>query len=367
MDFFDDDAPSQGSRRDTSTATPRRPDRRRTNRRRTRIQRIVILALILFIVVFALALWARSCQHNRKVAAYRNYFSGVSGVISDSNALGKTLNQIVSKPTKFSRQEIITELQSLSSKQSEIAVRADRLAAPSTLTGEQAVFAEGMKVRAQGFGLFRVTMLGTLSKSKVSAGKLAALSGYFSGPDAYYMSQIYTQARNIMKDQGVTDVAVPTATYYLTSRTFDLAHLQAMLTSIGSSTKLTGIHGVALVSVTAQPGNLALTKGTTVSIPASINLSFEVKVQNQGNVTETDVPVTAQFKLPGGSVVKAASPGTIASIPASQTRSVSVTGFTIPDTALSKVSTLTVTTGPVPGEHVLSNNTAKYKILLQLK
>ncbi len=291
MDFFDDDAPSEGSRRDTSPSTPRRPARRRTNRRRTRIQRIVILAAILFILVFALALWARSCQHNRKVASYRNYFAGVSGAISDSATLGKSLNQLVSKPTKYSRQQIIAALQSLSSKQSEIAVGAGRLSAPSPLSGEQAVFSEGMKVRAQGFSLFRATVLGTLGSGKVSAGKLAALGGYFSGPDAYYMSQVYTQARNIMKDQGVADVAVPTATYYLTSRTFDLAHLKAMLASIHSSTKLTGIHGVGLVSVTAEPGNVTLSKGSTISIPASINLSFAVKVQNQGNVTESNVPV----------------------------------------------------------------------------
>jgi hypothetical protein len=365
VDFFDDDAPSQGSGRDPSTSSSRRPERRRPDRRRTRIQRIAILAIILFVLVFAIALWARSCQHNRKVASYRTYFSGVAAAINDSATQGRALNKLVAKPTQYSRQELIAQLQTLSAKQSEIAVRAGRLAPPSTLNAEQAVFVEGMRVRAQGFSLFRETMLGTLGKAKVGANKLAALAGYFSGPDAYYMSQVYTQARNTMKNQGVTDVAVPTATYYLTMKTFDPARLKAMLGSIGSSVKLTGIHGVGLVSVTAMPQNVLLARGKTASIPASPNLGFSVKVQNQGNVAEHNVTVTAELKLPTGDVLKPT--GTIAAIAANQTMSVTVTGFAIPEQALSKVSTLTVTAGPVPGERVKSNNTATYKILLQLK
>src|ERR1039457_661163 len=101
VDFFDDDVPSEGSRRDSSASSPGRPERRRSNRRRTRVQRIVILAVILFVLVFAAALWVRSCQQNAKVTSYRTYFSGVSGAINDSLALGKKLNQLVTKPTSY--------------------------------------------------------------------------------------------------------------------------------------------------------------------------------------------------------------------------------------------------------------------------
>ncbi len=42
-------------------------------------------------------------------------------------------------------------------------------------------------------------------------------------------------------------------------------------------------------------------------------------------------------------------------------------GFAIPPEALSKECTVKVTAGPVEGERVKSNNTAQYKILLQLQ
>jgi hypothetical protein len=361
VDFFDDDATSQATSRERSAS----PERRRSSPRRTRIQRLLILAAILFVIVFAMAWWARSCQQSRKVASYRNYFEGVSAAISDSAALGKQLDQLVSNPTKFSRKELTAKLAELSAKQNEIAVRADRLEPPETLASEQSVFAEGMKVRADGYKLFETTMLGILGKKKVSPAKLAALAGYFSGPDAYYTSRVYIPARNTLSEQGVTDVVVPTSTFYLTAKTFDTARLEQMLNSVGSSTKLAGVHGVALVSVTAQPGAITLSKTGTVDIPATADLSFDVKVQNQGDVTEKSVAVTAELKLPGGSVLTQT--GTIATIAAGQTQSVTIQGFAIPAEALSKVSTLTVTAGPVPGERVKTNNTGQFKILLQLQ
>ncbi len=361
MDFFDDDATSQAPRRDQ----PASPARRRSNPRRTRLQRILILAAILFVVVFAMAWWARSCQQNRKVASYRTYFEGVSAAISDSAALGKQLDSIVASPTKFSRKELTAKLAELSAKQNEIAVRADRLEPPDTLTTEQAVFAEGMKVRADGFKLFETTMLGILGKKKVNPAKLAALAGYFSGPDAYYTSRVYIPARNTLSEQGVSDVLVPTSTFFLTTKTFDRATLEQMLNSVGSSTKLAGRHGVGLLGVTAQPGDITLTKGATTDIPATADLSFDVAVQNQGDVTEENVAVKAVLKLPGGGVLTQAA--TIATITSGQTQTVTIKGFVIPAEALSKVSTLNVTAGPVPGERVKTNNVGQFKILLQLQ
>ena len=365
MDFFDDDAPSQVAGRDESAAPAPSSARRRSNPRRTRIQRILILAAIIFVIVFAMAWWARSCQQSRKVASYRTYFEGVSAAISDSATLGKQLDQVVADPTKFSRKELAAKLADLSAKQNEIAVRADRLEPPETLASEQAVFAEGMKVRADGYKLFETTLLGMLGKAKADPAKLAALAGYFSGPDAYFTSRVYVPARNTLSKQGVTDVPVPTSTYYLTAKTFDTARLVEMLNSAGSSTKLAGVHGVGLVSVIAQPGDITLTKTGTVSIPATADLAFDVKVQNQGDATEQNVAVTAELKLPGGSVLKQS--GTIATIASSKTQTITIQGFAIPAEALSKVSTLTVTAGPVPGERVKTNNTGQFKILLQLQ
>jgi len=170
-----------------------------------------------------------------------------------------------------------------------------------------------------------------------------------------------------MSEEGVTDVTVPTATYYLTWKALDATNVSEMLDRVGSSSKLSGIHGVALVSVTAQTesGDVKLARGQTVDIPLSADLTFVVKVQNQGSVKETDVPVTATLTVPGSTPLK--QQASIASIAPDQTQDVSVPAFAIGGDAVSKVCVLKVVAGPVPGESTETNNTATYKLMLQLK
>ena len=288
MDFFDDDETGKAPARDRSA--PPSPSRRRSDPRRTRLQRILILAAVLYSWSCSLiAWWARSCQQNRKVASYRAYFEGVSTAIDDSAALGKQLDQIVANPTKFSRKQLTAKLDELSAKQNEIAVRADRLEPPDTLAAEQAVFSEGMKVRADGFDLFETTLVGLLGKKNADPATLAALAGYFSGPDAYYTSRVYIPARNTLERPGRHRRARADRDV--------LPHVQGlrqqrpceqMLNSVGSSTKLAGVHGVALDTVVVQPDDVTLTKTGTVSIPATADLAFDVAVMNQGDVTEEE-------------------------------------------------------------------------------
>jgi uncharacterized membrane protein len=140
-----------------------------------------------------------------------------------------------------------------------------------------------------------------------------------------------------------------------------------MLERMGGSSKLAGIRGVELAEViaTTESERVPLTAGDTVDVPASAQLAFEVKVENQGDVTEEDVPVTVTLVLPGGDPLEQA--GTIASIASGKTQSVTVQGFAIPEEALSKVITVRVKAGPVPQEQVLDNNSRNFKILLQLQ
>lgn len=365
MDFFDDEtgrAPADAS------GPPSPPSRRRPHdRRRTRIQRLAILAVVVFLVVFALAWWARSCQQNRKVGTYEEYFQNVATAIDDSTALGKQVSALMRDPTKLSRQELIDKLEQLAARQEEIAVRAARLESPATLEAEQADFATGMKVRAAGYRLLRTAMVGALSNKQVKAADIAALDGYFSGPDAYYQERVYTPAREKMADDGVTGVAVPASTYYLTWKALDPVRVQEALDTVGKSSKLTGIHGVALLGVVAQTdsGDVPLVKGKENEVTPSIGLAFVCRVQNQGTVAERDVKVTALLTVPGGDPLK--QEATIAVIEAGKTQDVTISGFAIPEEALSKVVTLKVTAGPVTGERVETNNSASFKLLLQLQ
>jgi len=59
--------------------------------------------------------------------------------------------------------------------------------------------------------------------------------------------------------------------------------------------------------------------------------------------------------------------GFIDAIAAGKKASVAVEGFLMPETAISRVSTLRVKVGPVPKEQTVTNNSATYQFLLQLQ
>lgn len=360
MDFFDDDA-------DAEVLPPPSRPRRQSSRRRNRVIRLVLAGVVFFLVILLLALWVRSCQHDRKVEAYRDYMSAVNTAIDDSAKVGKDLNKIVADPGKYANgDELVAALAKLVSTQDEIATRVTRLEHPDALSAEADVLVTGMKVRKQGLELFRKAVAAALDEKKgVKPSQITQLAGYLSGPDAYYQWLFYRPARLVLKDEEIGDVKVPTSTYYLKADILSEANVTAMLEQLGASARLGGTHGVALDGVTAQPSGTALVRGKSVPIPASTDLSFEVTVENQGDSAESDVTVEIVLVLPGGDKLKETA--TIAAIAAGKKGSVAVEGFIMPNSAISRVSTLRVKVGPVPKEQTVTNNSATYQFLLQLQ
>jgi len=352
---------------DDSRLPPPPPPRRKRNKKLLRVQRLAILLVALFVVAFLLALWVRSCQHNRKVGGYREYFAAVQTAVNDSNVVGTDLARIIGDPSRFTRAELSAKLDDMVKKQDEVASRVKLNEPPSRLSSENNVFVLGMAVRAQGMRLMRDAIVAKLGGkgTTVTPARLAALSGYFTGPDAYYMQLLYTQAQKAMAQDGVSSVTVPKSQYYLTSGMFDRASLKAMLSRISKSANLHGVHGVGLVSAVAQPGDKRLVAGKQNQVTADAKLAFVVAVQNQGTVTETNVPVVLTFDPPGDAQTQKLTQ-TIATIKPNQTATVQFTGLTIDTVAIGRVSKITVKAGPVPQEQVLSNNTRAFSIILKL-
>ena len=361
MNFFEDD---EGGRAPAPPATPARKPR---NKRALRIQRLAIVIVALFVVVLLLTLWIRSCQHNQTVSGYKDYLSGVQSLITDSNKVGQDLASIVNNPRQFTRTGLVNKLDGMVRAQNDVASRAQALSAPDKLAGQNQSFALGMQVRAKGMQHLRAGILAAIDgKSKVTANDLAALSGYFTGPDAYYTEEFYTQAQNVLKADGVAGVTVPTSTFFLKSGMFGPLKLQLMLKHIPGSA-VGGVHGVAVLAVTAQSSGSTqpLQPGRNTRVKASADMIFVVSVANQGTVTETGVPVSLTLQPPGGAQAQKMS-HTIDSIRAGKTVTVQFSGFNIPAGALSRVSGLTAKAGPVPLEKVITNNTLDLKIILTL-
>jgi hypothetical protein len=366
VSFFDDDAEVT-----QVTAPGPRPRRTKRSRSRLRIQRLVIALLALFILVFVLALVIRSCQQNAKESTYRSYFTQVQQVETDATTkVGKPIAALLADPTKFGRTQLEAELTKLVATQTEITTRTTRINPPGKLKSLHQILVQGQQVRLAGVQQVRQGLLAALTGKglKATARKLAALSGYFTGPDVYYNQLYRTQAQKIVTDDGVTNVAVPAANYFAASTVFSPTALSAALATVSSSTKLTGVHGVGLsgVAIKSNGKSVTLNAGASNHFTASVGVLVLVTVQNQGNAIQTNVPVKVTWSGPSGSSPQVYT-ASIASITPGAKQTVSVPGLNIPSTAITKTSTLKVEAGPVPGEKVISNNHATYTIVPVLK
>ena len=365
MSFFDDDAEV------TQVSTPAPRPRRRRNRARLRIQRLVIALVALFVIVFVLALVVRSCQQNAKESSYRTYFTEVQQVQSDSaTKVGKPIATLLSDPTRYGRAGLVSELQSLVKEQSSLLKQTQNISPPGKLKALHQILIQGQQVRLDGVVQVEAGLKAALNgKNKAAtASKLAALSGYFTGPDVYYNDLFYRQAQKIMAGDGVSNVAVPTVSFFSHSNVFTASALRAALATISSSTKLTGLHGVGLggVAILSLGKTTTLTAGASNRFVASIGLKVLVTVENQGGSPESNVTVKVTWTGPGNAAPQTITT-TIPNIPVHGKRQATVTGLNIPSTAITKSSTLKVVAGPVPGEKHLSNNTATFTIVPVLK
>jgi len=362
MSFFDDDAEVT-----QVTAPTPRPRRGKRNRSRLRIQRLIIALVALFVLVFVLALVIRSCQQNAREATYRSYFTQVQQVLSDSaNKVGKPTAALLADPTRYGRTQLLSTLNGLVATQNEITTRTQRINPPGKLKSLHTILVQGEQVRLSGVQQVRAGLLAALTGKNLhaTARKLAALSGYFTGPDVYYNELYRTQAQKIMTADGVNNVAVPTTSYFASSSVFSPSALSAALTSVSSSTKLTGLHGVALagVAIKSNGKTIMLSSSGANNFQASVGLLVSVTVQNQGSGTENNVPVTITWTGPGNSSTQSYR-AAIPAIASHAKQTVDVPGTNIPSTAITKTLKLTVLAGPVPGEKHLSNNHATFVVI----
>jgi len=360
VSFFDDDAEV------TQVPAPAPRPRRRRNRSRLRIQRLVIALIALFVLVFVLALVVRSCQQNAKETTYRNYFTQVQQILNDSaNKVGKPIAAVLADPTSGGRTQLVAKLSTLVTEQGAITKETENINPPGKLKTLHQILVQGQQVRLAGVRQVQAGLLAALSGKHLhaTARKLAALSGYFTGPDVYYNELYRSQAQKIMSDDGVSNVSVPAATYFTAGNVFSPSALTNALSTISHSTKLVGIHGVALAGVAIKSDNktVTLTSGSN-SFKASPSIVVVVSVQNQGKATEDNVPVKVTWTGPSGTTPQTLT-ASIPSIAPGATATADVTGLQIGSAAITKASHLKVEAGPVPGERVLRNNSATFTII----
>jgi hypothetical protein len=373
FDFFDEPETEEASER---VRTPRRPPpggpRRPVRAPQGLIPMLRLAGLIAFLIlaVVLLVVGLRGCASSSKHAKYQGYIQDVRAVARRSDQIGKDLNTALSA-TGIKESDLEGKISSLAAQEQQEVAQAAQLNPPGPLRVEHEGLINVLKLRAAGLSrladAFRQT---ATARNATTSGRLIAdqallLVASDVNWDFYFKEPTQLE----LKNQSISGIGgVPSSSVIPNP---ELASAQAMsqvwrrVHGAATGGTPSGKHGSALVSVTALPDHKKLNPGGAASanqITASTDLAFQVVVTDSGSFQEFNIGVTLTIqKSPKPIVLRKK----IDVINAGESKTVTFTNINI-NGLFGLPTTVKVDIEPVPGETVLTNNSAEYKVIFSL-
>lgn len=382
FDFFDDDFDEPVGV--TTTKKKKRTAPKRASGMRPRSapnwSRIAVAIAAALAVILVFGLVFRACADSRRTNSYRTYFeTNVKGIVDDSHRQGQELDGLLNEPTDSDQAQIVARVEKLANDADDLVKQANDVKTPDAFKDTNLWLVTSLEYRRTGLNNLKRALAQALASGDSAdedAAKAAALAVQrLVASDVVYSDSFVYNAQQILKDQGVDGVTVPEGSdtqFVLDPELASPKNMALVLPRLqsgtptgtsGKKTKVTGVHGLGLVSVTAEPEGIQLTGGSTTQLKASDDLAFKVTIENQGEGQEVQVPVTVELKSSEAEPQKYTA--TLDSIDPDSQESVLVP-LSRPTPTFGVTLTATVTIGTVPGEKISSNNSAAYTIQVNL-
>jgi hypothetical protein len=366
FDFFDESptAESANREREAPRRGPRLPKRPTGGGGgpQSSLWRLGILIAGAILLAVILVLWVNSCREGQKKAQYRDYMESVSGPATESEQVGKRLNQLLTTPG-IKLADLRDELDGLQQQSTQILAKARELDPPGPLRDQQQSLVETFEFRVNGLnGLVQAFSQVQSAKDSAEAGQALAIPAQrLVASDVVYEDLFSEGSRTVMSNEGIQGIPVPESDFV---KTGDLASPTAwalIVERLTRSPSAGGVHGNQIVSVIVQPGEQQLSPSEDNTVKASDNLSFQVLVKNSGESQETQVKVSLTIQqspqpVRREQIIDLINPGETKTVVFKNLGSLSFGTRT----------TLKVNVEPVTGETNTSNNTAEYPLIFTL-
>jgi hypothetical protein len=383
VSFFDDDEEERIEEEEQVTETRRRPGRRKSRARKPRerkprerkprgggpvggqspVARVLIILVAVVVLVLITSLGIKSCLNSKRASEYRDYFNAIDGVLKDSDAIGAQLSDMFMKPDEAVRQSLEGKISEFLATQDQLLEKAKSIQAPDQFKKANEWFVASMQVRDRGLRGLQPAMLNALEArdNQAGAAQVSQQMLILLTADVAYDEFFYQPAQQVLKDEDIKDIKVPQAKFLkdpaLASQQTAVSVLDRLK---GGTAQVSGLHGVSLVGIKAQPSGMALVGDSENSLKASDSLTFEVEVENQGEATESEVAVSINLTAPGRPSPQKVD-GHIPSIAPGERKTIELTGLA--SDAGGQPALLRVEVGPVPGEANTQNNVGEYNIV----
>jgi hypothetical protein len=375
FDFFDEPEtveatqrrrlPRPGGRGRGPGRPPRQPIR--TPAGLVPLARLVGLIAIAIAVVLGLVFWVSSCQGKSKQAEYQDYVDKVKAIAKTDTSISNEFSRaLLSSAPKQSQLE--STLQQYAQQEQQAFTQAQQIRAPGPLRTYHQQLVNAVQLRYQGFSQMGDELARANLKQSTTgvADALTRAGGFLAASDVVWEQLYRLPSRQRLIDQGIKGVVIPSSQIVpnpdlVSARSFGF--LVQRLTGASTGGTPSGKHGNGIVGtrVTPQQTDLSTTTATTVKVSA--DLAFVVTVEDSGDFTETQIPVTLTIRAGGAPIVKKQ---TIQQIGPGEQQKVTFTGFNLPTSAFGQRATVSVVVSRVKGEVNTSNNHALYTVFFTL-
>jgi hypothetical protein len=332
----------------------------------TPLLRLIVALVAIIVVVVVIVVAVTASRGNGDAADYQKYMTSVASILKQSDSIGTQLATLLTNPGDTNRKDIQTKLQQFVLKSEQLEAQAKQLAVPKELI-EQNVhqfFVMAMTFRHTGLANLEPSLMNALEvqDTDVAAEEISTAMYYLTNSDFLYKEVFVPKATEIVKEKSLDGVTVPASTFLSDPDLASRTQAQQIIGQLKSAGSLQAVHGVAIAKIMAQPDSQEITNGQTYNLTSSDQLAFLVTVENQGNMSEKDVPVVVTLAAPTGDPQKITV--TIPELKPGKPVVATVRGLN--PTQYGDVATLTVNVGPVSGEKFKDNNTIEANVIFKL-
>jgi hypothetical protein len=353
LSFFDD-RDDRPSRTTTRRAPPRGPgtDRQTLVVRRAIAGGAALLVLILLFVVI------KGCRDSARKDAFRSYVRDVGALDQESDQTSTSLFGILTKPGKRTPLQLQSDVNTFQSDAAQLVDRARGTDHPGEVDDAQRYFVESLEFRRDGIGRIARELpaaLGDQGRDEAIARIAVTMRDFLAG-DVIYDERFVPRLTRAVKKEKLGDLTIPRSRFLPDLQWVRPTVVAQRINAIrsggtGTGPIAPGLHGTALVSVTAKPSGRLLSSAGATSIVVSPRLSFDVAFSNGGVNEERNVTVSLTISGSGKPLVREQ---TVPSIKPGEQKTVSIPLAATPP--IGQPVTIRVEVKPVPGEKKVDNN-----------
>lgn len=327
--------------------------------------RFAVIVIVILGVVVAGGLIVRNQLQSREVATYRSYMAEVADLVTRTNDVGAKLAALITAPGDATRKDVETRVNQYTKSCADLTADAGALTPPKALQDAHQWLIASMKLRERGLVEFLPSLMSALEvqDTDVPADQLSRAMLKFILADVAYSEFFAAGATGVLTTRGISDIKIVSANFLQDDNLASKSGVVEWLTDLKSAEQLQAIHGVGLIKVITKPSDTEITPNGQFSLSSSDQLRFLVTIENQGTMSETDVPVTLRLQGPNTSQPQIVSVK-IPDIKPKESKEIEIKG--VHPTDYGEKALLKIDVGPVPNEKNLDNNSLEAHIVFIL-